>query len=547
MRKILLTIFLSFSISFLFGQVNSQNNSLEQINKRPLMGWSSWNVYNLDINATKIEKQAKALVDLGLRDLGYQFVNIDDGFWAGRDKNDNLIINRDRFPKGLKPLVDMIKSYHLHPGIYSDAGVMSCGSIWGGDLNGINVGLHGHLEQDAELYFNELGFEYIKIDYCGAGDELNLDTEKQYISLIKGINQISRHPVIVNICRWAYPGNWARGLANAWRISYDITPNWDRIKYIIDKNLYLSAYASSQGFNDMDMLELGMGMTNNEEEVHMGMWSIMSSPLIIGCDLTKINDSSLKLLKNKTLISINQDKLARQAKVVQHKGETYVLVKDIEKIRGNKRAVALYNPSDKKQKITVSLADLGYELQNSKDEIKVFDAIKEYREKSLKNDLSISLEPRSIKVYILEGNRGSKQGNYEAEWAFISNYNDLPKSDRTKAPVYKKDSLASGQMIVGNAGGENNFISWDEVYTEKSGKYIVEIYYRPNPLRTKFFLGVNGAIHSSEFLSKKMDNQEFNKKSIAVNMKKGFNRVKLSSISNLLPDIDRISIYRASE
>ena len=118
------------------------------------------------------------------------------------------------------------------------------------------------------------------------------------------------------------------------------------MKYIVSKNLYLSAFARGGHYNDMDILEIGRGLTPEEEETHFGLWCIMSSPLIIGCDLTAVPENSLNLLKNSELIALNQDSLGLQAYVVQHEGESYVLVKDIEQKRGLARAVALYNPSD---------------------------------------------------------------------------------------------------------------------------------------------------------------------------------------------------------
>ena len=156
--------------------------------------------------------------------------------------------------------------------------------------------------------------------------------------------------VSMNICRWAFPGTWAKKLASSWRISGDITPNWNSIKYIIGKNLYLSAYAGDGHYNDMDMLEIGRGMARNEEEVHFGMWCIMSSPLLIGCDMTNIPEQSLELLKNTELIALNQDRLGLQAYVVQHEGEGYVLVKDIEKLTTpeNKQAVEEYRANARK-------------------------------------------------------------------------------------------------------------------------------------------------------------------------------------------------------
>jgi hypothetical protein len=100
------------------------------------------------------------------------------------------------------------------------------------------------------------------------------------------------------------------------------------VKNIIAKNRYLSAYATEGAFNDMDMLEIGRGLTPVEEETHFGMWCIMSSPLLIGCDLTTISEASLRLLKNKELIALNQDRLGLQAYVALRQGEGYVLVKD---------------------------------------------------------------------------------------------------------------------------------------------------------------------------------------------------------------------------
>lgn len=119
-------------------------------------------------------------------------------------------------------------------------------------------------------------------------------------------------------------------MARSWRISPDIRPRWESVKNIIRKNLYLSAYAGEGHYNDMDMLEVGRGLKQEEEEVHFGMWCIMSSPLLIGCDMTTIPEASLALLKNKELIALNQDPLGLQAYVVQHEAEEYVLVKDLE-------------------------------------------------------------------------------------------------------------------------------------------------------------------------------------------------------------------------
>lgn len=335
-------LFLTLAFGLCSG-VFAQNTTVFE---SPIMGWSSWNTYRVHINDTLIIRQADAMVQKGLKEVGYSYVNVDDGFFGWRDEKGVMQTHPERFPNGLKGVADHIHSLGLKAGIYSDAGSNTCGSIWDKDMNGIGSGLYGHEFQDATLYFKEWGFDFIKIDYCGAGQELNLEEEKRYTEIRQAIDNLGCGHVSINICRWAFPGTWARNLARSWRISADIRPEWGSVKYIIDKNLYLSAYAGEGHYNDMDMLEIGRGLKPEEEEVHFGMWCIMSSPLLIGCDLTTIPETSLKLLKNKELIALNQDPLGLQAYVVQHENEGYVLVKDIERKRGNVRAVALYNPSD---------------------------------------------------------------------------------------------------------------------------------------------------------------------------------------------------------
>lgn len=123
----------------------------------------------------------------------------------------------------------------------------------------------------------------------------------------------------------------------------------------------LSGFCRDGHFNDMDMLEIGRGLTPSEERVHFGMWCMMSSPLLIGCDLTKIPAESLRLLTNPELIALNQDTLALQAYPVSADRGRYVLVKDIGAQRSTTRAVALYNSTDSAARIAIALSDI--ELQ----------------------------------------------------------------------------------------------------------------------------------------------------------------------------------------
>ena len=134
----------------------------------PTMGWSSWNTYGVNISDALIRRQADAMVSKGLKDVGYNHINIDDGFFGGRNtETGELIIHPTRFPNGLKPVADYIHSKGLKAGIYSDAGANTCGNMYNGDVLSVNVGLYNYDQHDADFYFKECGFDFIKVDFCG--------------------------------------------------------------------------------------------------------------------------------------------------------------------------------------------------------------------------------------------------------------------------------------------------------------------------------------------------------------------------------------------
>lgn len=520
-----------------------QAQQAQQERKTPIMGWSSWNTYRININSDLIKSQAKAAVDLGLRDVGYTYINTDDGFFGFRDSVGNLVTHPQRFPEGLSSMVDYIHSLGMKAGIYSDAGANTCGSIWDKDPNGINVGLYGHTKQDAEYFFNKLGFDFIKIDYCGAGQELNLDEKTQYTTICDTLRNTSKHPININICRWAFPGTWVRDVAESWRISSDISPKWWSIKYIMEKNMYLSAYAGNGRFNDMDMLEIGAGLPANEEDVHFALWCLMSSPLLIGCDLQKIPERSLKLLKNTDLIALNQDSLGLQAHVIKYEGTGYILAKDLKEKLGRERAVAFYNPTDTTVNLSANLLEMGYKQYNeSKKKLQVRDLLLQKDLKPIKDSIKVILPPHSVKIYRINGERQKESKTYQAEWAFLPEYNDLPKAPKTKNVGYESDSIAEGRMVVRYAGGrKGNTINWDEVYSENGGKYTLRVRYRADKFRS---IGLKidetdyGVVSvSTDKKADKFDNMDFK-----VTLKKGYNKVELYSILTWLPDIDCISI-----
>ena len=323
---------------------------------RPLMGWSSWNSFRVHIDENIICDVARAMATNGLKAAGYKYVNIDDGFQGGRDQDGNLLINKSRFPNGLKPVVDCIHGLGMKAGIYSDAGADTCGSMFDKDELGVGAGFYGHDQQDADLFFRDLGFDFIKIDYCG-GQKLKLNEKDRYTAIRRAIEATGRKDVRMNICRWTFPGEWAAEVAESWRTTHDIRAEWKSVKSIIDENIPLAGFIKPGHYNDMDMLEVGRykgkivsvfatretGLTPEEEITHFGMWCFFSSPLLIGCDARTIPAETLALVTNPFLLAMNQNDLAAIPRTVLRRGDAYVMVKDAETEKGPSRYLALYN------------------------------------------------------------------------------------------------------------------------------------------------------------------------------------------------------------
>ena len=249
--------------------------------KRPLMGWSSWNTFGCEISEEVILDTARAMATNGLKAAGYTYVNIDDGFFDGHGEDGVLRFNPRRFPNGMKPTVDGIHALGLKAGIYSDAGADTCGSMWRDakgnyDLGGKGGGLYGHDAADCKLHFVDLGFDFIKVDYCG-GKRLNLDERARYTEISKAIRATGRDDVRLNICRWAFPGAWAADIAESWRTTGDIRANWKSLKGIVKENLYLSPYAKPGAYNDMDMLEVGR---QERRRLHAGRGGAPLRPVV---------------------------------------------------------------------------------------------------------------------------------------------------------------------------------------------------------------------------------------------------------------------------
>ena len=513
--------------------------------KPPLMGWSSWNAYMVDISDSIITHQADLMVEKGLKEAGYRYVNIDDGFFGYRDERGYMVPHPERFPKGpegMRALVDHIHSLGLKAGIYSDAGDNTCGSSYNHDLNGLGAGLYGHDVVDAERYFNEWDFDFIKLDYCG-GQNLKLDPEERYREIRRVIDSVATRHIRINVCRWNFPGTWVNGIGDSWRISADIRPVWKSIKYIVGKNLYLSAYAGNGNYNDMDMLavgynikpspfwEEGLGLSYTEEEAHFGIWCIMSSPLLLGCDIEYIPEETMKIITNPELIAINQDRLGLQAHVVQHVGETYVFAKDILEKWGNTRAVALYNPADTSMRFTLT-----------PEEIEMTGALT-VRDLNLNADLGecssieMTLPPHSAKILKVSGER-IEPTLYEAEWGYCPDFTAIKGTGVKYVPM----EGTSGRAVAMNLGGsESNCLEWRDVHSISGGEYELSLSIQYCEEATGLRISVNG--EEKEIVSCGLAKDGFYTLNTIAELNKGENCVRIWS-ETPLPAVDKLNITK---
>lgn len=513
----------------------------------PMMGWNSWNAYMVDISDSIIMNAADMMIAKGLKDAGYDHVNIDDGYFGYRDSLGYMVPHTGRFPKGMKHVPEYIHSLGMKAGIYTDAGHNTCGSNYNKDPHGLGAGLWQHEVQDAERYFNEWDFDFIKIDWCG-GSKLGLDPKERYLRIREIIDSVATKHIDINVCRWRYPGTWVNKVGSSWRVSGDIRPNWTSICDMISKNLYLSAYAGGGCYNDMDMMVVGynggkdsafwedsygsnFGLTYDEEEAHFTMWCAMSSPLLIGCDLTYIPQETLDIITNPELISVNQDRLGLQSYVIQHDGEGYVLAKDIEKLHGGVRAVTLFNPSDSTVVFNVPVQTMGFE-----GAVKVRD-LNERADLGTFESLQMTMPAHSAKLFRVEGVRAEAQV-YEAEWAYVPLFTRIRQIEKVKYEPYEGASCGVAAMNVGSGDGYS--LVWKDVYSFEGGKYVVTAVCAAAP-GTQVVLTVNDQQHVGTVTAEGLSEVSF-----LVDLKKGSNVLTLGNPDVDIPAVDCITLQRAS-
>ncbi len=278
----------------------------------PPMGWNSWNTFQTAINEKMIMEIADALVSSGMKDAGYTYLVLDDGWMAmERDSLGNLVPDPKKFPHGLKAVVDYVHAKGLKFGLYNCAGTLTCAKY---------PGTRGYEYQDARNYA-AWNIDYLKFDWCNTA---GINAKEAYTTMSKALRTAGR-PMIFSLCEWGVnkPWQWGEPVGQLWRTTEDIYQvfdsvhnqgSWDALSVmrIADLQDTLRKYAGPDHWNDPDMLEVGNGMTYAEDRTHFALWAMMAAPLIAGNDIRKMTAQTKAILTNKNIIAIDQDPLGIQ-------------------------------------------------------------------------------------------------------------------------------------------------------------------------------------------------------------------------------------------
>lgn len=367
-----ITTMLAAGLLFLAGVTAALPGSAAQaldngVARTPPMGWNSWNTFGCNISESLIRGMADAMVSSGMRDLGYQYVVVDDcWFNPNRDSAGNLQGDPTRFPSGMKALGDYLHGKGLKFGIYQGPLDKTCAQYFNSYPGA--TGSLGHEAQDARQ-FAAWGVDYLKYDWCSPTGTIN-DQVTTFAKMRDALAATGR-PILYSInsnsvhAKTGPQRDWG-DVANIWRTTEDIQDLWDSgqtngypmgVKNIVDVTVPLAGYARPGAFNDPDMMEVGRGgLTDTEQRSHFALWAMMAAPLIAGNDLRSMSTATQTILKNPRLIAIDQDTLGLQATQVTNDGTRRVLAK---RLSNGDVAVALFNQGGSTTTVSTSAAAIG--------------------------------------------------------------------------------------------------------------------------------------------------------------------------------------------
>ena len=334
--------------------------AMPQIASRPPMGWNSWNHYGANVTDLDIRHAADAFAANGMREAGYEYVNIDDGWQGGRDERGRLVPN-ERFPD-MRSLSDYVHGKGLKLGLYSSPGAKTCAGFEGG---------LGHESIDAET-FASWKIDFLKYDICSYRKMLEETTpndpdkakgmmEDAFGRMAKALAAAGR-PMVYSISQHGLSEVWKWGAdvgANLWRTGDDIRNNYLSVTELGFQQSGLGSYASPTHWNDPDMLEIGNGgLSPDEARTQMSLWALLAAPLIAGNDLGAVTSDELAILVNSEVIAIDQDAAGMQGDRLWSQGPIEVWMRDL---GDGGKAVGLFNRNAFSIRIPLAPNSLGWE------------------------------------------------------------------------------------------------------------------------------------------------------------------------------------------
>src|SRR6266545_540784 len=332
----------------------------------PPLGWNSWNVWAAQVDDAKVRAAADAMDKSGLAAQGYTYINIDDA-WEGARTATGEITSNEKFPD-MKALTDYIHAKGLKAGIYSSPGPRTCQRVFAGSYQ--------HEEQDARTWA-KWGFDYIKYDWCSYTDveplaaRAPLDALQKPYKLMRTILDTLDRDLVFSLCQYGWGNVWEWGAnvgGDLWRVTGDITDTWVSMSSIGFQQTGHEKFAGPGHWNDTDMLVVGhvgwgraekprpTNLTPNEQLTHISLWALQAAPLLIGADLSQIDEWTANLLGNREVLAINQDPLGKAAGRVWADNWTQVWARQLS---DGTVAVGLFNRAPQPMPVTVKFADVG--------------------------------------------------------------------------------------------------------------------------------------------------------------------------------------------
>jgi alpha-galactosidase len=344
----------------------------DRIALTPPLGWNSWNCFATAVDDQKVRQAADAMVKSGLINHGWMYINIDDCWSIDPQSKDPMTMGVPRDPDGkininkkfpdMKALADYVHGLGLRMGIYSSPGPLTCGGF---------TASYQHELDDARS-FEAWGIDYLKYDWCSYGqyarDTARSEYQKPYRVMRAALDSVGRD-IVYSLCQYGMDRVWEWGDqigGNCWRTTGDITDSWQSMSSIGFNQAGHERYAGPGHWNDPDMLVVGLvgwgpqlhptRLTPNEQVTHITLWSLLCSPLLIGCDMTRMDDFTSALLMNDEVLDVNQDPLGQQAARIRVNASLEIWAKQME---DGSKAVGLFNRGQHKANVTVAWSDLG--------------------------------------------------------------------------------------------------------------------------------------------------------------------------------------------